>query len=157
MAQAEPNTVEKTSGQIIWKGKPTVLSFYDGLIGGVLLVVVSTVVFSVFPSLGPLAMLGVLCGLLLVLFAFTRAWANTYLITDRAVRREYRLVVVRVEEAAFKNITNAVLEQDIIGRIFGFGDVRFDTAGSPFQGVLFKGIKNPAEVKRIVDDRLRSL
>lgn len=141
--------------QVVWKGKPTVLAFYDGLVGGALLIAVSATVASAFPRSIWLSATGAICGLLLVAFAFIRARANTYIVTDKGVRREYRFVAVRVEEALFENITNTVVEQDVIGRVFGFGDVRLDTAGSPFQGVLFKGVRNPAAVKEVVDKRLK--
>ena len=52
-------------------------------------------------------------------------------------------MAVRVDEAPFEKVTNVVVEQDVVGRIFGFGDVRFDT-----DGTAFKGVKNPVEVKR---------
>jgi len=58
-------------------------------------------------------------------------------------------MAVRVDEAPFEKVTNVVVEQDVVGRIFGFGDVRFDT-----DGTAFKGVKNPVEVKRRVEEAL---
>jgi hypothetical protein len=52
-------------------------------------------------------------------------------------------------------VTNVVVEQDVVGRVFGFGDVRFDTAGTMFTGVLFKGVRNPVKVKEQIDAKLR--
>jgi uncharacterized membrane protein YdbT with pleckstrin-like domain len=141
-----------------WVGKPTVLAFYDGLVGGALLIVVSVLLLALpFPSVVWLSVLGVASGILLMFFAFVKAMANTYIITDKCVRREYRFVAVKVDEASFDKITNTVMEQDVVGRVLKFGDVRCDTAGSPFMGVLFKGVKNPAEVKKRIDEKLRKV
>ncbi|MBO3809754.1 MAG: PH domain-containing protein [Candidatus Brockarchaeota archaeon] len=143
--------------RVLWSGKPTVLAFYDVLVGGALLIVVSALVFTSLPFTGLLSAIGVVCGFLLIALAFVNAWANTYIVADRCVRRRYSFVAVRVEEAVFDKITNTVSEQGVVGRIFGFGDIRFDTAGTLFMGVLFKGVRNPAEVKRLVDEGLKEL
>lgn len=141
---------------VFWTGKPTVLAFYDALAGGGLLIIVSALLLLLpLPGILLLSAIGVACGLLFIVFAFVKAWANTYTVTDKCVRRQYRFVAVRVEEAPFEKVTNTVLEQDIVGRIFRFGDIRFDTAGTPFMGVLFKGVKNPSEVKRLIDEKMK--
>lgn len=143
------------SEEVVWTGKPTVLAFYDGLLGGALLIVASVLLLG-FPNMAWLSAAGIACGLLFIAFASIRARANTYVLTNRCVRRQYRFVAVKVDEAPLEKVTNTVVEQDIVGRIFGFGDLRFDTAGTGFAGVLFKGVKNPAEVKKIVDSELRT-
>lgn len=146
---------EPLSEEVFWKGKPTVLAFYQVFAGGALLIAVSVLLPLLLPRTVFLSALGIACGLLLFTFAFINAWANTYTVTSKGIRRQYCFVVVRVEEASFDKITNTVLEQDVVGRIFGFGDVRFDTAGTQFAGVLFKGVKNPVEVKRLADEMLK--
>ncbi len=153
----EPSEGSASSEGVLWSGKPTVLAFYDALAGGALLIIVSALIFALLPFVAPLSAIGVACGLLLMAFAFIKAWANTYTVTDSHVRRQYRFVAVRVEEAAFDRITNTVLEQDVIGRILGFGDIRFDTAGTPFMGVLFKGVRNPGGVKRLIDEKMERM
>jgi uncharacterized membrane protein YdbT with pleckstrin-like domain len=143
--------------KVVWSGKPTVLAFYDALVGGVLLVAVSILLLATPLSTLPwLSALGVVCGGALILVAFMKAWANSYVLTEKCVRRSYRFVTVRVEEAPIEKITNTVVEQDVVGRILNFGDVRFDTAGTSFAGVLFKGVKNPEGVKKSVDERLKA-
>jgi len=141
--------------EVVWSGKPTVLAFYDGLFGGVLLIAASALLFAL-PGLVWLSAAGIICGFLLIAFAFIKARANTYVLTDRCVRRQYRFVAVKVDEAPLEKVTNTVVEQDVVGRIFGFGDVRFDTAGTAFTGVLFKGVKKPYEVKKLAEERRRS-
>lgn len=143
----------KMEEDVVWKGKPVVIAFYDGLAGGALLLIVSALLPLVpVPGIALLSALGTVCGALLIALAFARAKANTYVVTKKGVRREYCFVAFRVDEAPFEKVTNTVVEQDVVGRIFGFGDVRFDTAGTPFQGVLFKGVRNPAAVKNIADE-----
>lgn len=147
---------EGAEGTVFWIGKPTILAFYDALAGGALLIIVSALLHAMpLPWAAVLSAVGVASGLLLVSFAFAKARANTYVVTDKCVRRQYRFVAVKVEEAPLEKITNIVLEQDVVGRALGFGDIRFDTAGTPFAGVLFKGVKNPAEVKRLIDEKVK--
>lgn len=147
-AESGGGTEGKIAEDVVWRGKPVAVAFYDGLVGGAVLVIVSALLPLVpIPGVVWLSALGAACGALLIAFAFIRAKANTYVITREGVRREYRFVAVRVDEAPLEKVTNTVVEQDVVGRIFGFGDVRFDTAGTPFRGVLFKGVRDPVFVK----------
>ena len=75
---------EKRLGEetVVWSGKPVVLAFYDGLLGGAMLIAASAVSLTL-PGLVLLSIAGMACGFLLIAFAFFRAWANSYLVTDR--------------------------------------------------------------------------
>jgi len=141
----------------VWTGKPTVLGFWEGLAIGVLLIV-----FSAASGFSPLARIPEVVGFLvavasggvaLIFFTFFVAYANTYTVTDRAARREFRFWVVRVEEAPAEKITDVVSHVGLVGRILRFGNLRIDTAGTPFPGVLFKGLrlKDLEEAKREVE------
>ncbi len=144
------------SEKVVWSGKPKVIAFYDALIGGIILIAVSAALLATpLSAIVWLPALGMVCGFVLILIAFIKAWANSYVVTEKCVRREYRFVAVKVDEAPLNMVTNVVVEQDVVGRIFGFGDVRFDTAGTAFSGVLFKGVADPDEVKKLVAERLR--
>ena len=139
---------------VVWSGKPTVLAFCDALAAGALLIAVSASLLAT-PLPAWLAALGLACGAVLILAAFINSWANSYAVTESCVRREYRFVAVRVEEAPLSKVTDIVVEQSIVGRVLGFGDVRFDTAGTTFTGVLFKGVRDPAKVKELVVAKLK--
>ena len=143
--------------KVAWTGKPTVLGFWEGLAIGVLLIV-----FSAASTLSPFARIPEVVGFLvavafggvaLIAFTFFVAYANTYTVTDRAARREFRFWVVRVEEAPTEKITDVVSHIGLVGRILKFGNLRVDTAGTPFAGVLFKGLrfKDLEEAKREVE------
>lgn len=134
--------------KVVWTGKPTVLAFYEGLAVGVLLLAVSIALLAVpFPPVSRLSAIVVAFGVLVVVLTILRAYANTYTITSRRVCREYRLWAVAIEEAPLEKVTNVVVEQDVVGRVLGFGTVRANTAGTTFRGVVFRGVKNPRKVK----------
>jgi uncharacterized membrane protein YdbT with pleckstrin-like domain len=134
--------------KVIWTGKPTVLAFYEGLAVGGLLLAISIALLAVpFPAVSRLSAVGMAFGALVVVLTLLRAYANIYTITSRRVCREYRLWAVAVEEAPLEKVTNVVVEQDVVGRAFGFGTVRADTAGTRFGGIIFRGVKKPREVK----------
>ena len=60
---------------VVWSGKPVVLAFYEGLLGGVMLIVASALLLAL-PGLVLLSAAGMACGFLLIAFAFFRAWAK---------------------------------------------------------------------------------
>lgn len=143
--------------KVTWTGKPTVLGFWEGLAVGILLIV-----FSVASTLSPFARIPAALyflvavavgGIALIVFTFFVAYANTYTVTGGTARREFRFLVVRVEEAPTEKITDVVSHIGLVGRILKFGNLRVDTAGTPFAGVLFKGLrfKDLEEAKREVE------
>jgi uncharacterized membrane protein YdbT with pleckstrin-like domain len=142
--------------KVMAREKPTVLAFYDGLAGGAILIIISlalilTLAYTLFWWF---PFLGLAVGALLISLAFLNAWANTYLITDRGVRREYRLIAVEVSEIPYDRATNVVVLQDIVGRVFRFGTVRVDSAGTPFKGVVFRGVRRPEEIRRLILEQM---
>lgn len=149
--------LEKT----VWKGKPAVLSFYDGIIGGSFLTAISIAILIMFPhtALCWISVAGFAVGALMVAFVFVRVEANTYSVTDRSVREEYRLFTVIIREIPFEKITNIMVFQDVVGKALKFGDVMVTSAaGEPLGGVIFKGVIEPEKVKKkIMEARERAL
>lgn len=138
--------------------KPVVWAFWDGLVGGAALIIASCMLLQYpFTVARNIAGAGVALGAVMMLLAFARAAANTYILTESHVRRVYRLIAVRIDEAPLTEVTNIVVERSLIGRILGFGDVRCDTAGTMFGGVLFKGVKNPEEVAEAIKARANQI
>ena len=137
---------------IIWHGEPTVLSFYETLIGSGLLCAASIVTFVMFSktSFWWGSVLGLLVAVLVLGFAFNKAWSTTYIISEYGVRREFHFIVFEVNELPLNKITDVIVSQDIVGRIFGFGTVRVGSCSISFQEVLFSGVRRPEEVRRII-------
>jgi len=61
------------------------------------------------------------------------------------------------EEVPLESVTNVIVYQDVFGRIFGFGTVRADTAGTAYMGISFVGVENPGVCAKIIRDAIRSL
>jgi len=97
------------------------------------------------------------CGAALILVAFARSKAVKYIVTDRRVSREYRFFSVRIDEIPLNRITSIAVEQNIVGRLLGFGDLRIGTADMAFPGVLFNGIRNPERAKSIISGLMGSM
>jgi uncharacterized membrane protein YdbT with pleckstrin-like domain len=96
---------------------------------------------------------------------FDKRW---YVVTDRSLR--VREGVVRVSEmtVTFANIQNISISQGPIQRALGIADLRVDTAGgggtTPGRGAIqsmhtawFRGIDNAAEVRELIQARVRQL
>jgi uncharacterized membrane protein YdbT with pleckstrin-like domain len=99
---------------------------------------------------------------------YERRW---YLVTDRSLRIREGIWVVREMTITFANIQNLGVSQGPIQRLLGLFDLRVETAGgggsAPQPGkarvglnlhsACFRGIANAAEVKELIQQRLRAL
>jgi len=142
--------LEKT----IWREKPTVLAFYDGLTCGGLLIAVSAASLALFPT-SPfwwVPALGLAVAASTIMFSFVKAWANTYILTKEKLRREYRFVASSIEEVPLEKVTNIIVVQDVVGRLLGFGTIRADTAGTAYGGIIFRGVRNPDKAFKVISE-----
>lgn len=133
-----------------WEGKPTLAAFYHFyLVGALLLGTTSMITAST--SIPPI-IFGVTipfaCLMFVLPLLFQRAWNFT--LTSERVESSFTLWVRRRREAPLEKITNIVVNQGVIGRLLGFGSVRIDTAGTPFPGVKFWGVRDPLKVEEKV-------
>jgi uncharacterized membrane protein YdbT with pleckstrin-like domain len=106
-----------------------------------------------------------LFALALVRLDFEKRW---YLVTNRSLRVREGVLRVREMTITFANIQNISVSQGPIQRLLGIADLRVDTAGGGAQknekageenmhGVRFRGVSNAAEIRDLINDRLREL
>jgi uncharacterized membrane protein YdbT with pleckstrin-like domain len=91
-----------------------------------------------------------------------------YVVTDRSLRIREGVVFIREMTITFANVQNLSISQGPIQRALGLSDLIVETAGGgSVQGrqqmhgnlhtVCFRGIDNAAEVKELIQHRLRAL
>ncbi len=125
-------------------------------------------VFWIIPvALILLAVLFSAFNLAVVRLTFEKRW---YLVTDRSLRVREGVVSVREMTVNFANVQNISVSQGPLQRILGIADLRVDTAGGGgaaashgqqvsqnLHTAWFRGIENAAEVRALIQDRLRHL
>jgi membrane protein YdbS with pleckstrin-like domain len=108
--------------------------------------------------------------LAIVRLDFEKRW---YLVTDRSLRIREGVLKVREMTVTFANIQNISISQGPLQRILGISDVVVQTAGggggssAPSQHpgqlgpnlhqALFRGIDNAAEVRQLIEFRLKKI
>lgn len=110
--------------------------------------------------------------LLLVLLPFVLqvvSWTRRfYTLTDQRIlvgsglvgRRFEAFQLVRIGgmlDISTYRITSVTFQQGWVGRVFGFGDIAFGTNQSSRPTILWKGTKNPIEVRRLVEETVSKL
>ncbi|MEM3452729.1 MAG: PH domain-containing protein [Candidatus Hadarchaeum sp.] len=132
--------------KILWAGSPALVAFYGFYAIGALALVLTAISGA---AIGlPLWVWGIVlpfCSAMFILpLFFQHAWR--FIVSNRVVRCEFDFLVCRSAEAPLNRITNLVVNQDIVSRLLNIGEIRFDTAGTPFPGISFWGVRSPSEV-----------
>ena len=78
--------------------------------------------------LGNLALVLLLAGLALFLKQLWEWWAQDYLITNRRIVKVEGIINKRSADSSLEKVTDAVLRQDLLGRLLGYGDLDIVTA-----------------------------
>jgi PH (Pleckstrin Homology) domain-containing protein/putative oligomerization/nucleic acid binding protein len=106
--------------------------------------------------LGIFALGCLLAGLLIFLLRIWEWWAQDYLVTNRRIVKVEGILNKRAADSALEKINDAILTQDIPGRIFGYGDLDILTAAD-IAVDRYRMLDRAPEFKRLMLDAKRAL
>jgi uncharacterized membrane protein YdbT with pleckstrin-like domain len=84
-----------------------------------------------------------------------RSRRTTYTITSRRLTIQVGLLGRDVHETRLEQIQNVNTSQSLLERALRVGDVSFDTAGGTDFDFSFRGVSQPRQIMRTVDEALR--
>ena len=96
----------------------------------------------------------VVFALVLVRGVFSRA-RITYTITSERLTIQRGFLGRHLQETRLERVQNVNSHQSVVERVLGVGTVEFDTAGGADYDFAFRGVANPRQIVRTVDDALR--
>lgn len=146
--------------QIEWMGRPSLFTIAPRLliavlvgVGGVMLVSllasVATVNIPTAIQLSPL-----LIGLAMGVIVLLRWYRVQYVITTNEVYIKRGFVSLDIAQIRLSRIQNTTLNQSMIQRLLGYGDVVAYTAGTDLMNIEFKHVPDPAAVNRTLSTLL---
>jgi uncharacterized membrane protein YdbT with pleckstrin-like domain len=93
-----------------------------------------------------------------MLYAYLRVLATEYIITSTYIYARYGVVARDITQARPEAVVAVNVEQGILGRLLGYGNVMFMTPGEGGRGfVVFRGVKDPVKLKTTFFDLLRKI
>ena len=86
-----------------------------------------------------------------------RRIATRYAITSERLWIQRGLIARHTQETRLSRVQNVNTDQSMLQRMLQIGTVDFDTAGTdaPDANFAFRGVGEPAQVARLVDDAIR--
>lgn len=97
----------------------------------------------------PLVMAGL--ALLLFFYAELRRILRRYMVFENRAARREGILSKRIQYMPYNKVERVELNQSIIKRIFGIGDIVIDTGEDH---IVFKAVRHPAKVERLVSERV---
>jgi len=94
-------------------------------------------------------------GFTLVLFAEFFRRGHTYYITNERVISEFRYLSTTMRSLDINIIERVELDYGMLGGLFGIANIVMFTSRVIGDNVEFKGIKNPAEIKKQIEEKVR--
>jgi uncharacterized membrane protein YdbT with pleckstrin-like domain len=96
-------------------------------------------------------------GLILVVgMAYLRYIYTFYIVTNRRIIYQSGVVARDYRDARLDRIQDISVGVNFLDRILDVGDIGFSTAGSPFVELIFSKVKNPARVKKSINEVIDS-
>ncbi|MDR1857344.1 MAG: PH domain-containing protein [Desulfovibrio sp.] len=86
----------------------------------------------------------------LIIFAFIKRWTTEMAVTNERIIHKVGLISRTAHEMPLWKIESININQGILGRIFGFGDVVVTGTGNQF--LHFKSISSPLRFKKTISD-----
>ena len=97
---------------------------------------------------------GAIVGIPLIIIAEFVRRGHKYYITDKRVIHQFTFLSRRTSVVLYDKIQDIHFTQGIIERIFGLGKVYINTAGTHLVEIVFRGVKNPVNVKRMIEHHM---
>ena len=94
----------------------------------------------------------ILISALLTAYFFLRSFMREMVLTNQRAVKKVGVIAVKTSEIRKKQIENVSIDQGILQRLFGCGDIVI--AGTGNTRFKFEDIKNPTEVKKSIEDIL---
>ena len=91
-------------------------------------------------------------GLIIILWCFVKYVCTENAVTNKRIVFKTGFIRTNTDELIVKKVENVQIQQSIIGRIFGYGNLEFrGTGGSP---VIFKLIPDPISTKKEIENNV---
>lgn len=81
--------------------------------------------------------------------------AESFRVMESGIAREYRLLSTNREFTEYYKIQNLEVTQSFVERLFGVGDMHFDTSGSDKAEIVFRGVKDPYKLEHIIREEMK--
>ena len=94
----------------------------------------------------------ILCFVVVGIFMLVPLWFVEYGVTNKRVVHKEGFIATRTDEMKLDRVETVELEQPILGRILGYGDVKI--TGMGVSDVIFRKVAKPFEVKKAIDSAL---
>lgn len=141
--------------RILWVGKPLLRAVVSQATGLLLFVLFLFVVPGLAPGglRGTAAVLAVagLFGLFAVGMPMIALSRMVFVITDQAAYTRSGIFGEKVNQTSYEKITDISYNQDIPGRVLGYGSININTAGSATQALTMQGLSDALAVKRLLE------
>ncbi|SEH17354.1 PH domain-containing protein [Natronorubrum sediminis] len=144
---------------VVWESRPHPITMGVGLPAGLVLTLFGFVLagWTASDGVGVLTVLGVLLliGGLALAGARYLVWTNTrYVITTSELYKKYGVISRDVTQFRLDRVQNTSLNQSMIGRALGYGDLTVYTAGSGDPELTFERVPSPERASSLLSDQL---
>jgi uncharacterized membrane protein YdbT with pleckstrin-like domain len=140
----------------IYQGRTSLIN-YAVLIGFAVIIILMSILLFIPAETRGAATGGVLFGALMIGVAYLNVYATSFTVTSERVIQRKGLLSRRVSEVEVSDIRNVQVNQGIVQRMFGIGNVGISTAGQSGVEIVFSGIKRPQPVADLIrEQRKRS-
>ncbi|MBA2565250.1 MAG: PH domain-containing protein [Gemmatimonadetes bacterium] len=142
----------------LWKGRPAIISRFGTVALAALLLVAGLIGAVAAPETvpAPAAAAAVAVGALLLVGVWVSVLRQRYeLTTERAITCE-GLFSRRSSEIRLEDVRNVIVNTSMTERLLGLGTVALSTAGQSGFEIMFRSVRDPQAVVRLVNARNRS-
>lgn len=145
---------------VLWAGKPVAASLLGNVVVGAVALMIGVVFIIGASFIDPVAGLMGAIPLFIGVTALLSGWVQfrytAYEVGTSGVVVTRGWLSRRRVEATYAKVTDVSVDQDIFARLFGYGKITINTAGSNEAPVVFAGIARHHEVKAIIDGARRN-
>lgn len=161
MSRSTPDWLHLTDDEeVVWESRPHPITMGMRLPLALVLVLVGFGLAGwgvTDGGVGVPALVGIGLALIGVALALAQyvVWTNTrYVITSQELYKKHGIVSRDVTQFRIDRVQNTSLQQDVIGRVLGYGDLTIYTAGSGDPELTFERTPSPERASSALNEQL---
>ena len=95
-----------------------------------------------------------LLGVIMFMISESLRRAETLTVGEKGVEKSLRFISTGQIFIEYLKIQDLGVSQGVVGRMFGLGTIYVNSAGSPQAEIIFRGIKDPYAVEKLIRGRM---
>lgn len=96
----------------------------------------------------------IVAGVFLLVFELL-VWLHRFRFSDNEFYLSVGILSIKTTRAYYSSVADVTVDQSLLGRVFGYGDVHINTTGSDAPEIVLRCFASARKIEKVLSERIR--